>query len=229
MSQRVRDVFAWLRLFMSTQGPPATTRLVLFAHSLFMDRVGSHCRVGVRRLADITGLDKTTVAQHRTAAIKLGWLIGSKPPRGQGSGEIFAATPDGVKATDSGTVSSEAGQADAKPRQVSGLTGPTVRNKPTNRPSGPDVPSLPLTPLGKRLEATRNGGPTNICNRHITQANLKDHLRNWMRRDPTVGTCRYALQKAVIRTMFDEPCGKCSIEGKRDPGEIEYWHAILRR
>ena len=41
MPQRVRDVFAWIRLFMSTQGPPATTRLVLFAHSLFMDRDGS--------------------------------------------------------------------------------------------------------------------------------------------------------------------------------------------
>jgi hypothetical protein len=102
MSQRIRDVFAWIRLFMSTQGPPPTTRLVLFAHSLFMDRDGSHCRVGVRRLADITGLDKTTVAQHRAAAIKRGWLIGSKPPRGQGSGEIYAAAPDGVRGTDNG-------------------------------------------------------------------------------------------------------------------------------
>jgi len=73
MPQRVRDVFAWIRLFMNNGGPPATTRLVLFAHSLFMDRDGSHCRGGVRRLADITGLDKTTVAQHRAAAIKRGW------------------------------------------------------------------------------------------------------------------------------------------------------------
>jgi hypothetical protein len=89
MPQRVRDVFAWIRLFMSTQGPPATTRLVLFAHSLFMDRDGSHCRVGVRRLAGITGLDKTTVAQHRTAAIKLGWLIGSKPPARPGKRRDF--------------------------------------------------------------------------------------------------------------------------------------------
>ena len=46
MPQRVKDVFVWIRLFMSTRGPPATTRLVLFAHSLFMDRDGSHCRVG---------------------------------------------------------------------------------------------------------------------------------------------------------------------------------------
>lgn len=145
MPQRVRDVFAWIRLFMCTQGPPATTRLVLFAHSLFMDRDGSHCRVGVRRRADITGLDKTTVAQHRAAAIKLGWLIGSKPPRGQGSGEIFAAAPDGVKGADSGTVSSDAGQADAGPREVSGLPGATVRSNPANRQGGPHVPSLPFT------------------------------------------------------------------------------------
>jgi hypothetical protein len=164
MPQRVRDVFAWLRLFMSTQGPPATTRLVLFAHSLFMDRDGSHCRVGVRRLADITGLDKTTVAQHRAAAIKLGWLMGSKPPRGQGSGEIFAAAPDGVRGTDSGTVSSDAGQANAGPREVSGLTGATVRSKPANRPSGPDVPSLPLTPLERKLDAIRKGGSTEMRN-----------------------------------------------------------------
>jgi hypothetical protein len=58
MPQRVRDMFAWIRLFMSNGGPPPTTRLVLFAHSLFMDRDGSHCRVGIRRLADITGFHR---------------------------------------------------------------------------------------------------------------------------------------------------------------------------
>lgn len=194
MPQRVREVFAWIRLFMSTQGPPATTRLVLFAHSLFMDRDGSHCRVGVRRLADITGLDKTTVAQHRAAAIKRGWLIGSKPPRGQGSGEIFAAAPDGVKGADNCTVSSEAGQADAGPRAPSGLTRATVRSKPANRPSEPDVPSLPLTPLERRLESILKGRPTEMRNPGITQANLKEHLRNWMRIQRSPSTCRCATR-----------------------------------
>jgi hypothetical protein len=75
----------------------------------------------------------TTVAQHWAAAIKLGWLIGSKPSRGQGSGEIFAAAPDGVKVADNGTVSSDAGQADARPREVSGLTRSTVRSQPAKR------------------------------------------------------------------------------------------------
>ncbi|GAC1506204.1 MAG: hypothetical protein NVS1B6_14120 [Steroidobacteraceae bacterium] len=132
----------------------------------------------------ITGLDKTTVAQHRAAEIKLGWLIGLKAPRGQGSGEICAAAPDGVKGAHSGTVSSDAGQADAGP-EMSGLPGATVRSNPATRQGGPDVPSLPLTPLGSRFDAIRKGGITYMRNPQITQANLKDHLRNWMRGDPT--------------------------------------------
>lgn len=71
MAQRVNAVFAWLRLFMSRQSPPPNTRLVLFAHSLLMSRDGSHCHVAVWRLADITALDETTVAQHRASAIEL--------------------------------------------------------------------------------------------------------------------------------------------------------------
>lgn len=212
MPQRVRDVFAWIRLFMCTQVPPATTRLVLFAHSLFMDREGSHCRVGVRRLADITGLDKTTVAQHRAAAIKLGWLIGSKPPRGQGSGGIFAAAPDGVKGADSGTVSSDAGQADAGPREVSGLPGATVRSNPANRQGGPDVPSLPLTPLGSRFDAIRKGGITYMRNPQITQANLKDHLRNWMRGDPTVAKYLPMRDAVAIGKLTPERLRMCNYE-----------------
>ena len=57
---------------MSRYGPAPTTRLVLYAHSLFMDRDGTHCWVGVRRLAKDTGLDKSTVAEHRAAAIAAG-------------------------------------------------------------------------------------------------------------------------------------------------------------
>ena len=214
MPQRVRDVFAWIRLFMSNGGPPPTTRLVLFAHSLFMDRDGSHCRVGVRRLANITGLDKTTVAQHRAAAIKLGWLIGSKPSRGQGSGEILAAAPDGVKGTDSGTVSSDAGQAEAGPREVSDLTGTTVRSEPANRQVEPDVPSLPLTPLGRRLEAIQKSAFTEMRNPGITQANLKDHLRNWMRRDPTVAKYLPMRDAVAIGKLTPERLRMCNYEDK---------------
>ena len=214
MPQRVRDVFAWIRLFMSTQGPPATTRLVLFAHSLFMDRDGSHCRVGVRRLADITGLDKSTVAQHRAAAIKLGWLIGSKPPRGQGSGEIFAAAPDGAKVADNGTVSCDAGQAEARPREVSGLIGSTVRSQPAKRQVEPDVPSLPFTPLGRRLEAIQKNSFTEMRNPGITQANLKDHLRTWMRGDPTVAKYLPMRDAVAIGKLTPERLRMCNYEEK---------------
>jgi hypothetical protein len=34
------------------------TRLVLYAHSLFMNRDGSNCHVGVRRLAEVVRLEK---------------------------------------------------------------------------------------------------------------------------------------------------------------------------
>jgi hypothetical protein len=201
-------------MFMSAQGPPATTRLVLFAHSLFMDRDGSHCRVGVRRLANITGLDKTTVAQHRAAAIKLGWLIGSKPSRGQGSGEIFAAAPDGAKVSDNGAVSSDAGQADARPREVSSLTGSTVRSQPAKRQAGPDVPSLPLTPIVRRLEAIQKGAFTEMRNPGITQANLKDHLRTWMRGDPTVAKYLPMRDAVAIGKLTPERLRMCNYEEK---------------
>jgi hypothetical protein len=60
MPQRCSNVFAWMRTVMSRVGPATTTRLVLYAHSLFMNRDGTHCRVGVRRLAEVTGFDKST-------------------------------------------------------------------------------------------------------------------------------------------------------------------------
>jgi hypothetical protein len=153
-----------------------------------------------------------TIAQHRAAAIKRGWLIGSKPPRGQGSGEIFAAAPDGLKGADNGTVSSEAGQADAGPRALSGLTRATVRSKPANRPSGADIPSLPLTPLERRLESIRKGGSTEMRNPGITQANLKEHLRNWMRGDPTVPKYLPMRDAVAIGKLTPERLRMCNYE-----------------
>ena len=94
---------------MSCYGPAPTTRLVLYAHSLFMDRDGTHCWVGVRHLATVTGLDKSTVAEHRAAAIAAGWLMGCKRPRGGPSTDLQAALPDGVPA-ESPTLSCRAGR-----------------------------------------------------------------------------------------------------------------------
>ena len=80
MPRRCSNVFAWMRAVMSQLGPAATTRLVLYAHSMFMNRDGSNCHVGVRRLAEVSGLDKSTVAERRASAIAGGWLMGSKQP-----------------------------------------------------------------------------------------------------------------------------------------------------
>jgi hypothetical protein len=94
--QRCNDSFLWLRTFMSEVGPDAITRLVLLGHWRFMNRHGTACWAGVRRLGIICGLDKSTVARHRVAAIKAGWLIASaRSPRSRFR-QHFAAVPDTV-------------------------------------------------------------------------------------------------------------------------------------
>ena len=76
MPQRCADVFAWRRTFMSPVGPPPIMRLVLEGMSLFMiSQTGGCCWLSVRRLGEITGLDKGTVSKHRTQAVAAGWLI----------------------------------------------------------------------------------------------------------------------------------------------------------
>ncbi len=151
MPQRCNNVYAWMRTVMSRLGPAATTRLVLYAHSLFMNRDGGNCRVGVRRLAEVTGLDKGTVAAHRAAAISDGWLIGSKQPRGYPSTDLRAALPDGVTG-DGISMSGETGQAIANPESLSGLNPAPVRNEPSKCPARSGVPSLPNLPLKSARE-----------------------------------------------------------------------------
>jgi hypothetical protein len=126
MPQRCSNVFTWMRMVMGRFGPSPITRLVLYAHSLHMDRDGSNCWVGVRHLAAVTGLDKSTVAEHRAAAIAGGWLIGSKQPRGGPSTDLRAALPDGVK-PENLAVSGDAGQAAKKPESLSGMSRRSVR------------------------------------------------------------------------------------------------------
>jgi hypothetical protein len=95
--QRCADVFAWRRTFMSPAGPSPITRLVLEGMSLFMvSQSGGCCWLGVRRLGEITGLDKGTVSKHRTLAVAAGWLIAEGNPRHRQSSKFFAAVPDGV-------------------------------------------------------------------------------------------------------------------------------------
>lgn len=156
MSQRCHDIFAWWRTFMSPVGPAPITRLVLCGHLLFMDRDGSRCVVGVRRLADITGLNKDTVAEHRTMAVTSGWLILSERPTTSRCREIYPAIPDQFSQGQRHPLSSVAGQSMSsrtgqsgtiQPSRLSGLGDATVRFQPSDCPAPPDLPLIPLLPL----------------------------------------------------------------------------------
>ena len=151
-----------------------------------MNRDGSHCRVGVRHLADISGLDKTTVAQHRALAVQLGWLIGSKPQRGHGSGELYSAAPDDVELTDSNTASDKSGQPRFAPPTVSGLAAATVRNEPAIRPVKADVPSLPVLSLKRKLEGMRREETTERQIYAIDERSLEGFIREMLMTDPRV-------------------------------------------
>jgi len=190
MPQRCNNVYAWMRAVMSRLGPTATTRLVLYAHSLFMNRDGSNCRVGVRRLAEVTGLDKGTVAEHRAAAVSGGWLMGSKQPRGGASTDLRAALPDGVTA-DSISASGAAGQAIANPELLSGLSAAPVRNEPPKCPDGPDGPSIPNLPLKSARElVSQIGFQQNRCD-GLEQSPAEGRLREWLARDPRIPEYRH--------------------------------------
>ena len=186
MAKRVRDAFAWLRMFMSAQGPPATTRLVLVGHWLFMNRDGSRCVVGVRHLAAICGLDKTTVSQHRAQAIQLGWLIGSRPPRGRGSGELYPAAPDGLDIAAPEGLSGDSGQPHSKLAEVSGMVAPTVRVDHSKCLVNPDVPSLPISTLRRKLEEMRQEGILARRSCEIDEKSLEDYLLKMLKTDPRV-------------------------------------------
>jgi hypothetical protein len=97
LPQRCPDVFAWRRTFMSRDGPPSTTRLVLEGMSLFMAPGGGGCCwLSVRHLEEITEVDKGTVCKHRALAVARGWLIVEANPRHRQSPLFWSAVPDGI-------------------------------------------------------------------------------------------------------------------------------------
>src|ERR1700678_2286083 len=160
MAQRCEDALAWSRAFMSAAGPHPTTRLVLTGHRQFMKRDGSGCWAGVRRLAVVTGLDKSTVAKHRALAIAAGWLIVSAwSPRSRFR-TYLAAVPDAVPipqtrrtqhSANVGRLSELAGQSSQS--RLSASSVPTVRPGRTHCPMPPDK-TLVLT--NKRTLAQRD-------------------------------------------------------------------------
>lgn len=164
MAQRCEDVSAWSRAFMSAAGPHPTTRLVLAGHRQFMKRDGSGCWAGVRRLAIVTGLDKSTVAKHRALALGAGWLIVSaRSPRSRFR-TYLSAVPDAVpipqthrtrNSASAGGLSEQTGQS--SPPRLSGFSVSTVRPERTHCPTPPDK-TLQLT--NKRTLAQRDGHPS---------------------------------------------------------------------
>lgn len=194
MAQRCEDVSAWSRAFMSADGPHPTTRLVLASHRQFMKRDGSGCWVGVRRLAIVTGLDKSTVAKHRALAIGTGWLIVSaRSPRSRFR-TYLSAVPDAVPIPKTHRTRNSAG-ADGLSEQtgqssqplLSGFSVSTVRPGRTHCPTPPDK-TLQLT--NKRTLTHRDGHPSMTSaappirrvDRPSTAAEL---LRRWLETDCT--------------------------------------------
>lgn len=161
---------------MPLAGPRPAIRLVLLGMAQFMDSDGSSCVVGVRRLHDITGFDKTTVARHRRRAVDLGWLLRSDRSRRSRCDEYCAALPDGVAVytpigsrrsnvqTSMTPVSADRGQSPSRKhghKDFSGLSGEcgqaqnavsaicasTVRKLPSDCPHNADIPVLPVNTL----------------------------------------------------------------------------------
>ena len=82
---------------MSPEGPAPITRLVLEGMSLFMaPSGGGSCWLSVRRLAEVTGLDKCTISKHRAHAVTSGWLIAEVNLRHRQSPTFWCAIPDGL-------------------------------------------------------------------------------------------------------------------------------------
>ena len=173
---------------MSRYGPASTTRLVLYAHSLFMDRDGTHCWVGVRRLATDTGLDKSTVAEHRAAAIAAGWLIGCKRPRGGPSTDLQAALPDGVP---------------SESPTLSGSSPRPVRVEQPERPAGPDAPSRPRLPFKNGRELSGLAGQALGRTAGSTHKFTDRALRQWLERDPRIADYSRDLD-ALVRMAPEE-------------------------
>ncbi len=69
------DKFEWQRAIASDNGPSSpTTRLVLFALSVFMDQNCGNCFPSTKKLSDATGLSERCVCEHLAKAEKNGWI-----------------------------------------------------------------------------------------------------------------------------------------------------------
>jgi Helix-turn-helix domain len=197
---------------MSPAGPRPAIRLVLLGMAQFMNSDGSSCFVGVRRLHDITGFDKTTVARHRKRAVELGWLLPSDRPRNSRSREFCAALPDGVTvytpirsrrspiqvsiaqgSADRGqSLSGKCGHKDS--RQLSGECGQSqnplsaictssVRKLSSDCPRYADIPVLPVNTLKSATSDTSADSSMAPETESAGEEMTRERLDVWIRSD----------------------------------------------
>ncbi len=196
MAHRCEDVSAWSRAFLSAAGPHPTTRLVLAGHRQFMKRDGSGCWAGVRRLAIVTGLDKSTVAKHRALAIAAGWLIVSARSARSRYRTYLAAVPDEVPipqsrrtqlAANVSRLSEQTGQL-SRPR-LSGFSTSTVRPGRTHCPTPPDTTLVLTDKRTLALKAVSGATTAALPPAHGKGADCPstaaEQLRRWLQTDST--------------------------------------------
>jgi hypothetical protein len=210
---------------MSADGPHPTTRLVLLGHWQFMNRDGTGCWAGVRRLGIATGLDKSTVAKHRALAITAGWLIASKQSAQARFRHYLAAVPDQVAIRQSGgntrstrsenvrALSGRAGQSSQRSSPpVSALTAQTVRPEEAQCPTSPDKPLvLPLRPLtasGLTLAMSNSGSTGNVS---AGTPGASRRLQHWLRTDGFAQRYRDSHDLVIAMTPSD-----CKFNGYED-------------
>lgn len=134
------------------------TRLVLLASATTMNRDGTRCRVGARRLAQMTGLSKNTVAVHRLRAIAAGWLLPPTSGKHATTVEWLPSTPASRISTPSPQIpalSQPLGQCSKRSLSQSG--GVTVPMDEPQCPNRWDKP-FPTTSIRPSAHARERAG-----------------------------------------------------------------------
>lgn len=196
---------------MSSVGPPPHTRLVLEGMALFMaPSSGGCCWLSVRRLAEITGLNKGTISKHRKKAVVAGWLIVGTNPRHRQSPTFWCAIPDGVELfCPRGTLRASgktanpviacSGPQDAF-EKLSGRTvqskgkpyvlkAETVRSRCTNRTPPPDQSSVNINNLGEASSNVLTSPIPSSGDECASEHLARERLDAWVRSDAFAQIC----------------------------------------
>lgn len=179
MTKGPHFVMAWKRAFLSPAGPRPLTRLILAAMAMRMRPDGRGCFIGARGLARLTGLDKSTTAEHRNLAADGGWVI-PPPNRHVPKAEWLPAIPPQVQ------LSGKNGQSDEK--QLSGIGSRGVRTDGLNCPVLPDELSRGTGHISFSTpsELLNNSGD---AKGDLTIEEKKERIRRWLQHPETRRKC----------------------------------------